>query len=282
MSKIKFDWVEIPASEFLTGLKLEELESELCDPNDVYPQSYLDLERISGLNSVHLETFYIMRFPLTLDQADGFYEAHPDMSSKRIRSYRGYQGDKHQLHPEEVWYETALAIAEWADARLPTAPEWEKAARGTDGRKYPWGNEWDATRGNFIDSLDAPGRPEPEMKFPNTLKTRVNFGYPSGVSPYGVYDMAGNVREWTQTIVKHRFFGEVPIIKSNMVLQKAPPAESLRNLKVMMNNSWPSAGSSRISFNQVMPLDYFPIYTGMRLVKDNWDPTLWSGVDVSG
>lgn len=198
-----FDWIRIPAGEFLLGSKAEEQHAYRSE----MPQHQL-----------YLPEFPIARTPVTVAQFDAFIKATryrttaekeggayglKDGKFREIdgatwkqpngpgpllertwftRSKNGSMTDKAE-HPVTCvsWYD-ALAFCEWARVRLPSEAEWEKAARGSDGRTYAWGSDKpDATKCNYgmnIGDTTPVGR------------------YLKGASPYRVLDMAGNVWEW--------------------------------------------------------------------------------------
>lgn len=191
---IDFDWVTIAAGEFLMGSDKKQ-DAQAFD-NEL-PQHRL-----------YVPEFRIARVPVTVAQFAQFVQttSYKTLAEEQGSAFvytgakwedvkgafwahpRGPQSDVRQKanHPVTcIAWRDALAFCVWAQVRLPTEAEWEKAARGTDGRIYPWGNSVpDKERCNFnMDRGD----------------TTAVGDYPKGASPYGLLDMAGNVWEWTST-----------------------------------------------------------------------------------
>lgn len=138
--------------------------------------------------TVFVAAFYIDKYEVTNKQYAEFISETGHRKPK-------FWDDPRLNAPDQpvvgVNWEDAEAYAVWAGKRLPTASEWEKAARGTDGRLYPWGNDYDAARGNFDDGGSMDGSTD------GYAMTSAPIGnFTSGISPYGLHDMAGNVWEW--------------------------------------------------------------------------------------
>lgn len=152
---------------------------------------------------VHLDAFYIDRTPVTNAEFTTFLEVTgykpTDSGAARFVSHlHGRKPSKAEEHHPVTYvsWVDAREYAAWAGKRLPSEAEWEKAARGTDARKYPW------------------GRSEPGPKqanYGNRDRGTVSVGsYPEGASPYGVLDMAGNVWEWCEDYDDPDFYEDGP------------------------------------------------------------------------
>ena len=152
-------------------------------------------------HTVHVEPFYIDRYPVTNEEYKRFVDAtdHPvPCYSAEWAEPQDYNWDQEKRMPPKgkekhpvvlVSWDDAWAYAAWAGKRLPTEAEWERAARGSDGRRWPWGNEFVENRCN--------------TKETNTNGTSPVGKYsPEGDSLEGVGDMVGNVWEWTSSLFR--------------------------------------------------------------------------------
>jgi formylglycine-generating enzyme required for sulfatase activity len=135
---------------------------------------------------VSLGNFWIDRFEVTFDQFGKFVQSGYKPQGKWEENKA--RGGNHPV--VNVTWADAAAYCRWADKRLPSEAEWEYAARGTEGRKYPWGGQWDANRAAFRGNRGGKNQSSPVGS------------YTGGASPFGAQDMAGNVWEWTASLEK--------------------------------------------------------------------------------
>jgi len=167
------DMILIPAGEFLMG------SPEAKGNDDERPQ-----------HKVYLDAFYIYKYKVTNGQFARFVK---ETGYKAEGDWMRYAKSGRETHPVVcVTWNDAWAYCRWAGGRLPTEAQWEKAARGTDGKEYPWGNTWDRNRCNWHEGPKVSGMAD----IYSGRGTAPVGSFPSGVSPYGVHDMAGNVWEW--------------------------------------------------------------------------------------
>lgn len=145
---------------------------------------------------VFVDGFYIYKYEVTVAQYKKFLqgpqgkEHEPDESSGDYMPADYFTNPKYDNYPVvNVSWDDAEAYCRWAGNRLPKEAEWEKSARGADQRTYPWGDIWDPKRANADD--EANGFRDDGYRF-----TAPVGSFPDGVSPFGVYDLAGNVWEW--------------------------------------------------------------------------------------
>lgn len=164
---------------------------------------------IGDQHKVYLNAFYIDKYEVTNEQyvkflnTIGTHDGYINLDSGycKIEKIEGVYVVKkgYEKHPVvEVSWNGANMYAKWAGKRLPTEAEWEKAAKGTNGRKYPWGDTFDRNKCNV-----------------SMQRTMPVGSYPEGRSPYGCYDMAGNAWEWTADWYDSDYYKNSPSVNPN-------------------------------------------------------------------
>jgi formylglycine-generating enzyme required for sulfatase activity len=191
-------YVRVPAGEFRMGSSSSDSEAV----NDEKPQ-----------HVVYLDEFWIMQTETTSAQ----YQQCVDAGRCRALSCSGAARGDHPVMC--VSWQDATDYCAWGGGRLPTEAEWEKAARGTDGRKYPWGN-------------DAPT--DRRLNYNMNIRDTTPVGsYPTGASPYGALDMAGNVWEWVADWYEEKYYASSPA--------RNPQGPASGQYRVLRGGSWYNA-----------------------------------------
>jgi formylglycine-generating enzyme required for sulfatase activity len=219
--------VYVPAGEF-------EMGSEVGERNE-FP-----------LHSVYLEAFWIDQTEVTNAMYAAFLNEQGNQAENGAAWFAAEDEDAliersggqwapkngYADHPviEVTWY-GAQAYCQWAGRRLPTEAEWEKSARGEDGRTYPWGDIFDCRKGNFDDEriLDDDVVPGGE-RCDGFERTAPGGSFPQGASLYGALDMAGNVWEWGADWYDADYYANSP--------PENPQGPSSGENRVLRGGSW--------------------------------------------
>jgi len=177
---LKEHMVRVPAGEFIMG-------RDSLGADDERPA-----------RRVWLDEYAIDRVEATNAEFKAFVDARGMVAPNNPAWDMNYYLGKPAAPVVNITWEQANAFCRWRGKRLPTEAEWEKAARGTDGRLYPWGNTWTDSIANVWHN-DRFERAAPVGSFP------------AGASPYGVLDMAGNVWEWCADWFLPQYYATAPL-----------------------------------------------------------------------
>ena len=226
--------VYVPAGEFTMGA---------ADPDT----SADDDEKPA--HTVYLDAFWIDRTEVTNAMYAGCVQAGacqvPRKPGSATRaSY--YPNPEFADYPViYVAWDDAAAYCAWAGRRLPAEAEWEKAARGVDGRRYPWGEGIGCERANYGGCLGD---------------SAAAGSYPGGASPYGALDMAGNVWEWVQDWYDASYYDRSP--------DANPPGPASGDGRVVRGGSWDSeVWDVRESYRDWSSPGYHYGYIGFRCAR---------------
>ena len=172
----------IPPGPFLMGTDAVDAENQGVKLG--FPQPWYEDER--PRHRIELQGFYIDRHEVTQGEYLVFIRTTGHRPPAHWRNGEYKVGTKDHPVTFVDWYD-ANDYCRWMKKKLPSEAEWEKAARGSDGRLYPWGDVFDINRAHLSPASDV------------VLQLSPVGAYPEGASPYGVMDLVGNVWEWTDS-----------------------------------------------------------------------------------
>ncbi|MEI7831813.1 MAG: SUMF1/EgtB/PvdO family nonheme iron enzyme [bacterium] len=205
------EMVRVPSGKFTMGTTEEALTGYLKDNPGYTRESFIDE---MPPHEVELDAYYIYKNEVTVGQYRKFLASN----NGRLPDEPAWKWQDNQPIVNVSW-DDAKAYANWAGATLPTEAQWEMAARGTDGRIYPWGNTWDASKARCSTKI-----------FSDAWQPSAVGSYPGGASPYGCLDMAGNVWEWCDDFYSPDFYLKSPT--------KFPAGPATGATHILRGGSW--------------------------------------------
>lgn len=245
--------VFVPAGEFIMGMDADDGFRECKKYHDDCKRDWFTDEE--PVHKVYLDAFYIDKYEVTQSE---YNECVKSGKCKANEKFDGFTGSRQPV--VGVDWTDANNFCSWSGKRLPTDAEWEKSARGTDGRMYPWGNRFDGSLVNFCDKNCT--KDWAIKKFNDGYsKTSPVGSYPGGVSPYGALDMAGNVYEWVADWYDEDYYKNSP--------SRNPSGPSKKSSRVLRGGSWNDRANGMRASNRAGddPADRL-YYRGFRCARD--------------
>jgi len=245
-TEVKYEWLPVAAGEFEMGA-----EGGLAEIDE------------GPKHKVMLDTFLIGKYEVTNKQYYTFVRAtgHRTPENCCDPKYTVWKGNMPLEGTAEepvinVSWDDAAAFCKWVGGRLPTEAEWEKAAKGTDGRIYPWGNDspMSGNRANFSF--------EPVSMWEGPASLAKKDQYEFGKSPYGAYEMAGNVWEWVSDWYDGNYYKNSP--------PKNPQGPAEGKFRVIRGGSWRNNADTIRTTNRNgkhVPTDRM-VFIGFRCADD--------------